>query len=230
MANGVLHFLNISPPKCAGQTNLGTFDNSHGGTYRDVCEGGIAVRDRLRTDRTALIDSSSFPDIQRPDRGQRALAPPCGLIPTSPGTSVEINCPHCGHTIRIKRIKPGKHRPACPACERAFSLSLASEDAEPEIRGVTDEDAPLGDPAPPEVDATGEWSNRPTMTSPPAASGSASQPTRAAGDQGEKTIADGHDATMAEDSTNFSVAANPTEGVPQVLGGYRIVRELGRGE
>jgi hypothetical protein len=38
-----------------------------------------------------------------------------------------ISCPHCQHAITLKGVKPGRFRPNCPKCGKAFLLTVAAD-------------------------------------------------------------------------------------------------------
>lgn len=37
---------------------------------------------------------------------------------------VGVACPHCGHRLILRSAKPGRYRPKCPGCARAFLLTV----------------------------------------------------------------------------------------------------------
>ncbi|MCI0703152.1 MAG: serine/threonine protein kinase, partial [Planctomycetia bacterium] len=51
-----------------------------------------------------------------------------------------INCPYCDHRIHLKSPKPGRYRPKCPACARAFLLWVPAEAGTScQVRGLNTE-------------------------------------------------------------------------------------------
>ena len=196
-------------------------------------------------------------------------------------------CPYCRHTINVKSPKPGRFKPKCPGCQRAFLLTIpANPAAEPVTQAIpedtvvqpsaTDPNA-TGDfaaPAPPaDPEKTGDFDAPPApkKNAPdPEKTGDFMQPNRPAKPRPEvdveKTgaisspnprapaaVATGvfhgsDDATGIappdtrvgpEDDDEFDEKMPskiiveddgdaPAE-VPETLGGYRVLKELGRG-
>ncbi len=141
---------------------------------------------------------------------------------------MEIRCPHCDHSIKIKTAKPGTHRPQCPKCRKLFQLTVPSGAGQPTVGPIGEtQDKTLPDTA-----------TTATISASPAADTLHSQAAPDAGFVSDATrihsagltVPTGAEATMAEGNAEFSLGqqGQPTD-VPSMLGGYRIVRELGRG-
>jgi hypothetical protein len=91
---------------------------------------------------------------------------------------VNVSCPHCQHAINFKTAKPGRFKPNCPKCGKAFVLTIAADgSASAAVSTPRPAGPPAGDaagarqaPAGPEVtEALGP--SRPPATSSPAAGG-----------------------------------------------------------
>ncbi len=146
---------------------------------------------------------------------------------------MEIRCPHCEHSIKIKTAKPGTYRPQCPKCRKLFQLTVPRGGDESatvglltETRGATRPDPAATAPMvrPPPGDAAP--ADAPPSTAQPQAAG---VDVTMAGPAG-LTLPAATEATLPEGEADFSVdrACQPMD-VPAVLGGYRVLRELGRG-
>ncbi|MFO0883952.1 MAG: protein kinase [Pirellulales bacterium] len=155
-----------------------------------------------------------------------------------------LSCPHCGHSISIKDVKAGSYKPKCPKCAERFALTvsedpsvlpiaakIASAPASATVAEATM--APSASIAPkpvsPPAEATTLNATMVNATMPPK-SGAASVtkpgiqatiPSRGA----EATEAGNSQATRVEPFAG----SGPGSHIPAVIGGYRILRELGRG-
>ncbi len=149
---------------------------------------------------------------------------------------MEIRCPHCDHSIKIKTAKPGTHRPQCPKCRKLFQLTVPSGTGQPTVGLVAD--------APKETTAQqktlADAATTATIAAPSAADGSTGQATPAESAATDATrlapagltVPTGAEVTTAQGTADFSLGqlgqASPAD-LPAMLGGYRILRELGRG-
>ncbi|MGQ9574212.1 MAG: serine/threonine-protein kinase [Thermoguttaceae bacterium] len=135
-----------------------------------------------------------------------------------------LNCPYCGHPMTVRRAKPGRYAPACKGCSRKVLLVV-----------------PAGEP-----DPLSKISVHPLQSSEPTAADSR---TKTAGPAADPLAATSQ-WTPAEDRTRTAPPQLPSAGgqsvpgglngaappddlgppsVPEKLGGYRIVRLLGKG-
>ena len=111
--------------------------------------------------------------------------------------------------MNLKVAKPGRYRPRCPKCERAFALAVQSDSAF-EVRGI---------------DAEGTEANRRV----PVAAGSSHLFSFAPTNPDLRKALSASERTDYEDASN-EVEADPEYAPPRTeVHGYRIVRELGRG-
>ena len=124
-----------------------------------------------------------------------------------------IVCPHCGHRLKLREAKPGNYKPKCSKCETRFELQV-SPDGEPSVCLPTAKPTPAAQKTTVQFDATVVASNLPNAS--PEQSFS-ERPT--VGDE-----ATGNEATAFE-----ATAPIQRSRLPERLGGYRIVRELGQG-
>jgi hypothetical protein len=102
---------------------------------------------------------------------------------------VAIVCPHCGHSMSIKKARPGRHTPRCARCGRQFVLTVPADPND------TCAVIPLAIPAEP--------------AAPPCADGEQTQ-------------------SPYPEAIPLAPAPRPPD-VPETLGGYQILKELGRG-
>ena len=168
-----------------------------------------------------------------------------------------IQCPSCDHALGLKAAKPGRYTTKCPKCAQKLLLLVpADPEASPTVSAVRADpaanasaaQAPTLPPAagiqatlPDAVStATGAWSApRETEVAATAAdSGGEPRPTSF-----WATTAPTAPPNAAENSAELGfvlgTAAGPTDpsgstgakpgGIPSVLGGYQVIRELGRG-
>lgn len=163
---------------------------------------------------------------------------------------MSILCPHCGHTMNAKSIRAGKFKPKCVKCGRLFLLEVG-EGTNPSLRTsflpgeasgavVNPEATEASLPSPtalsgleatlvaPEASTANnaDFSVAASMLAAPAAEQTmASSPTIA------PVPAEAMDATDVEPaSPGVPTSAPPrVDKLPQQLGGYQVVRELGRG-
>ena len=112
---------------------------------------------------------------------------------------MRINCPECGGGLSFSRAKPGKYQPTCPNCKRSFRLTISND---PSKRVAVGKLVPAGSEA--TVDPGGDA----TRDARPKTSPVAELP--------------------KESSTKESLADTGGE-IPDRLGGYKILRLIGRG-
>jgi serine/threonine protein kinase len=171
---------------------------------------------------------------------------------------MSIICPHCGHAMNAKSIRAGKFKPKCTKCGRVFVLEVG-EGPNPSIRtslppgeapsAVFNPDATEASlPSPAVAETTladpsaaaannADFSVAPSVVVPP------SRPANPSPDQTmalDNTVAPaaisraGGDSAALEETEAGEApddhAPSPrTEKMPAQLGGYQVVRELGRG-
>ncbi|MGI8980435.1 MAG: protein kinase domain-containing protein [Pirellulaceae bacterium] len=164
-----------------------------------------------------------------------------------------LHCPHCQHSMVVKDAKPGKYKPKCAKCGERFSLTVfpdASQEplvqklpADGERPSIANAPTVLYPPAaeatsvpespPPAaktvvggVDATAMFDAGSAATMVP--TGNSAVATMVS--RGEDATAPGHygGATRA-DSFGPSQPGSASGSVPPTIGGFKIVKELGRG-
>ena len=153
---------------------------------------------------------------------------------------MNIVCPSCRHSMTVKDAKPGRYKPKCAKCGKRFGLTIASDAGQPPLVEALAEESPAATVAdtpprpvpgpspaaktqggnsdatlPPDPRATGTWA-------PTSASASATTPQRAI----DATLPTSATQTTRPDATPLP---RPTGNVPAQIGGYKILRELGRG-
>ncbi len=157
---------------------------------------------------------------------------------------LKFKCPECAHEITLKEPKEGRFQPACPKCTKKFGLEiqggharivkLAAAAPTPKPATIVDSNATamheseIGANADTEktgawqdqataagsADATGAWAeSKPALAKTPLVSPSAA------------TVGGGAAPTSMGEAAAAQVAAEQRE----MLGGYRILKELGRG-
>lgn len=154
-----------------------------------------------------------------------------------------LSCPHCGHSISIKDVKAGSYKPKCPKCAERFALTVSEDPSVLPVASkiasatpsATVADATMAPgaaspkPALPPAEATMLNATMVNTTMPPKSGGAsvtkpgiqATIPSRGA----EATAAGNSQATRVEPFAG----SGPGSHIPAVIGGYRILRELGRG-
>ncbi|MBY0231467.1 MAG: protein kinase, partial [Gemmataceae bacterium] len=164
-----------------------------------------------------------------------------------------IQCPYCAHSMSVKTPKPGRYKPKCAKCAGHFLLSVSADDP-PALKATALPNAGQPSPeatAPPaDPEATSA-----TLPEPPPrkkavpldATAAPAEGVSGAGNADFSVAASAvQDATLAEAGAggrSFSEATeagdsgpmpkpeefrDPAE-VPPQLGGYQVVKELGRG-
>jgi serine/threonine protein kinase len=150
--------------------------------------------------------------------------------------SLQIQCPECNHHIGIKSIKVGSFKPTCTHCGKPFGLVVKKlEPFEHVIQRIA---AKAISPAPPSL-ASMAQTNTPAVAERVAESLPPTVVPNEAATKGGKvepafsTVRQASESNAAQDGSQLywdeggasQAAAPPVER----LGGYRIVRELGRG-
>ena len=148
--------------------------------------------------------------------------------------SSSIICPYCQHGSHVKNPKPGKFTPKCPKCGKQF-IAIFSADpvAAPEVRALkadarSETAPPKPSPAVQDTNATGEFLPS-DLADDASASSAATKPAEVAnpGATGDYTPAG---ETRAPEVTTASRRDDDDEvDIPKTLGGYQVVKELGRG-
>lgn len=158
---------------------------------------------------------------------------------------LKFKCPECAHEITLKEPKEGRFQPACPKCAKKFGLEIASGHArvvklaappspQPKATTVAEtektalHESAVG--AGNESEATGAWSEKATAVASADATGNwdESKPVKPSGrlvSPSAKTVGGGAAPTQMGDAAAANVAAELRE----TLGGYKILKELGRG-
>ena len=167
-----------------------------------------------------------------------------------------LSCPYCAHAIALKDPAPGKFTTHCPKCSKKFLVGIpkdparaavvsalkserdGSETLVQEVEETIVPPASVASKTEPEPDpgATIDWDSMPKPADEPAATGTwKSSPT-----DDSAATADWGSAPSAE-RTAATIAATPSSASPpraalasgnfdgKTLGGYRLVKELGRG-
>lgn len=150
---------------------------------------------------------------------------------------MSIVCPHCRHAFALKQPKPGRYKPKCAKCQQPFLLTVFPDAGRPPLSQPLPAAAPtVAETLAPAADKTTAPADTlpPPPTTPPAGTSPPASEPAAASDSSPATA--GFDATVALDaarahSTAIEVAAatpGASSSLP-TLGGYRLIRELGRG-
>lgn len=115
---------------------------------------------------------------------------------------MQIQCPHCGHTVAVNPSKPGRFGAKCLQCAGEYIVTLELKvEAQPQTRDETS--------APTTEAATGVWTGGAT--------------------EADGTIA--QSGPVDADATTLGGSSGVSDGgtIPSTLGGYQIVKELGHG-
>jgi hypothetical protein len=127
---------------------------------------------------------------------------------------VSIRCPHCQNAITVKGAKPGRYTPKCPKCGGSFALTV-TEGGEDRwvVEGPDVKPKAAPEPLPlPDDDKTDAIVARPRAP------------------QNEELTAV-HESAVT-DNVEETLAGSPPGDeppVPRRLGGYEVLREIGRG-
>src|SRR6186713_1692448 len=147
-----------------------------------------------------------------------------------------ILCPYCRHSMTVKDAKPGKYKPKCAKCGKRFGLTIAADAAQPPLVEALAAEPPGATlppvapanktvveatlpPAAPRASAAGQIAPNPPAPGPQTA---LTQPERAHAN----TLPSGGNVSTRADG---APAPRPAAEIPAQIGGYRILRELGRG-
>lgn len=162
-----------------------------------------------------------------------------------------VKCPYCQVEMNLKDPKPGKYVPKCRKCEKRFVLVVPENGGAPVASHYVEanDQATAMDPgtAPPATAASPktkvvqdtaaargtEADVERTFVAPASAAGAtnnASAP-MAQSDQANQLTNRNYDSTQAAPATAAQASAPgaPSHDIPDRLGGYKIVKELGRG-
>ncbi len=168
--------------------------------------------------------------------------------------SVAIQCPYCRNAIGLKAPKPGRYGTKCPLCAKRFELAVPEDPtAAPTVKAIasemTDTDqtqagASSGSQtefpssgATTDANATGAWAANATAAPPAGAMAGTVASTSAQADPnatgefsgGKPELAATEAGTDAQGFALSSAGGTRPAGMPNTLGGYQIVEELGRG-
>ncbi|MCZ6836579.1 MAG: protein kinase [Planctomycetota bacterium] len=145
-----------------------------------------------------------------------------------------VYCPYCQFEMEVKGARPGRFKPKCPQCSKPFSMVV------PETYGDPIEIAPLKQPEPNTGGAQGTKKEPVARPAPeprrpdpkhqtPAPSGEATIPAS------QEIPSKSSQATMAQDRVLRSRPSAPGDAtlpqrtINEKLGGYEIIKEIGRG-
>lgn len=117
-----------------------------------------------------------------------------------------VECPYCQYQMEVKGARPGRFTPACPQCSRQFAIVVPDQpDAKIIVNSMTE--------AGPSVRTVAKSSKTPSADAKSPGNGPPAQ-TR----------------PVSQQKTKVSARATlPQTPVPKKLGGYEIIREIGRG-
>lgn len=157
---------------------------------------------------------------------------------------LKFKCPECMHEITLKEPKEGRFQPACPKCTKKFGLEIQGGHARivkltpaasaPKAATVPDANATAIHAsevaATSDSEKTGDWQDQVTTNGSAEATGAwvESTPAPPKGplvSPSAPTIGGGAAPTSMGEAAAAEVAAEQRE----MLGGYRILQELGRG-
>jgi eukaryotic-like serine/threonine-protein kinase len=147
-----------------------------------------------------------------------------------------VQCPYCRHEVSLKTAPPGMYTTACRECGRKFYLAVPEDSAQPPVAAPipAERDQPARNPkaqasvAAPLAGAGKAKTNdadAPLLTLPERARSSstvsgANEPPQATGPQAETSLPDASPTTWASPKGYA---------IPRLVGGYFLLRELGRG-
>ena len=158
-----------------------------------------------------------------------------------------VHCPYCRHALSFKKAKAGRYAPACTACGRKFMLTIPEDPLAPMVASAITSEA--GNPA--AAPDAGRRLSVPTRAA-DAASAAETSGSRAGPEPMSTLAATPGEARPSVDTAPGAVTIDspaalgsdmPTPvletplyagvprpaSVPAILGGYHILRELGRG-
>jgi serine/threonine protein kinase len=137
---------------------------------------------------------------------------------------MSVNCPYCGHTIKLKTVRMGRFQPKCGHCQQVFLLVISGEAERPQMAALPvaaseGTAASLPQPAASPVNVTAP------------APAEASSPGDA--DFSVVSAALVTPVSAAQEATGADLSSPAAQAevseVPPVLGNYQIIRELGHG-
>jgi membrane protein implicated in regulation of membrane protease activity len=181
------------------------------------------LRTRRRIPGTPDADSGVFVTVHREiARLSTTKHSPIGSRRTSEIPAVPIQCPYCQNTLSLKEAKPGRYTPRCPKCREPFQLDVPEDpDQAPvasKVRSVSANEIEVADsaaPTAPYLPTTAPVEPAPATSTP--------TPTRPSG-SGQAGF-----TPSAPVAGTGPAPEEPQGDLPSSLGGYRIVRRLGRG-
>jgi serine/threonine protein kinase len=145
---------------------------------------------------------------------------------------VAIVCPHCQHSMSVKGAKPGRYTPKCSRCKQPFLIVVPEDPARPVTaaplpKKAADKTAAVAPPAPGLEETTA-----PTEGPPDAAAGHFSVAPEVVPREeqpGSSPSAPPLEATVDSGPGDGPAEEPDADKVPATLGGYQIIKELGRG-
>jgi eukaryotic-like serine/threonine-protein kinase len=159
-----------------------------------------------------------------------------------------VQCPYCRHAMSIKQAKPGRYSPACTACGRKFMLTVPDEPGKELVALVIpserDKEPAAAAGAGRRLSVTASPGGHQTSAGAdvtidhvPTVRDQSSQPSTVPDDSSAAPGAVTIDSPPAFGSgmagpvvdTPLNVGTARPAGVPAILGGYHILREIGRG-
>ena len=138
---------------------------------------------------------------------------------------MQIKCPECDNAMSIGTIKPGRYQPKCKKCEKPFILLVAGDPPTIKIGKVKPAEATSSKPV---SSKSASFTTRKLVSEAIDATiaGNASQTRNVEATMDASVISPGVSKSASSTAKNDDV---PALDVPEKLGGYRIVRLLGRG-
>lgn len=160
-----------------------------------------------------------------------------------------VQCPYCQHELALKAAKPGRYSTNCPQCQRKFALTIPDDPGQPPVSRALAADrakhvtAPAPAPAAttvpdatgPGVEATGTWGSAgPTTVGGPTDAPPGPAETVAADPNATAALQRTEPARDSGETVDTTPAPPPTASMvglaaSATLGGYQIIKELGRG-
>ncbi|HXT59974.1 MAG TPA: hypothetical protein VN699_15150, partial [Pirellulales bacterium] len=143
-----------------------------------------------------------------------------------------IVCPHCGGSIQLKAPKPGRYTPKCPKCEQPFKLTISENPAAAPLVAKA-APAPPAAPTPNETEATAPYSRAPAASDLGATGAMPNSSSQKKEEATAATAALSSGAADADATAGFELASGVStaklDDIPGTLGGYQVLKELGRG-
>lgn len=156
-----------------------------------------------------------------------------------PEACVAIKCPNCQQTLAIKELKPGRFTPQCPHCKQRFQLVVGDQPgAAPQISRLAFPSSSSGSHAPaannPAASRAADLEATTEHTAPAQSGGALAAQSEARLGAAAATRAARSAATEA--TSDFSPAPEEARAagvgehsLPSTLGGYQLLRQLGKG-